>query len=246
MVGLASRDQPGIVLLQELPVWALPELEQWTDMAAAGDVAQRPRLGPLPSTAEIGRVLTEVHHGLLRSAFAGQANAMLFGRGLRVIENRHVVLNPLRFRRSQARRLRLGLIPRLAWASERRVCQVARVETEGRRLTIANLHATSYPPDKRISDAELLRAAVFVDGFARPDEPVLLGGDFNVSVLTSQTLAQLVEPEWGFSGATPIGIDHVLVRGLTAGSPERWGPDRRLHEGRLLSDHAPLDVEVEL
>jgi endonuclease/exonuclease/phosphatase family metal-dependent hydrolase len=246
MVRLASRDRPAVLLLQELPVWALRELEQWADMALAFDVAQRPRLGPLPSTPELGHVLTEVHHGLLRSAFAGQANAILLGRGLRVVEHRHVVLNPLSFRRSQAWQLHLGLIPRLAWANERRVCQVVRAETGGRTLTIANLHATSYPPDKRVPDAELLRAAVFVDGFARPDEPVLLGGDFNVSVLTSRTLAQLAEPEWGFTGATPTGIDHVLVRGLTASSPERWGPDRRLYERRLLSDHAPVEVEIEL
>jgi endonuclease/exonuclease/phosphatase family metal-dependent hydrolase len=51
--------------------------------------------------------------------------------------------------------------------------------------------------------------------------------------------------EWGFSGATPSGIDHLLVRGLRAGAPQVWPAERRLREGRLLSDHAPVEVEVE-
>ena len=63
----------------------------------------RPTLGPLPSTAEIGRVVTSLNHGLLRSAFAGQANAVLVGGGLRIRDEHRVVLNPWRFRRAQAR-----------------------------------------------------------------------------------------------------------------------------------------------
>jgi endonuclease/exonuclease/phosphatase family metal-dependent hydrolase len=89
-----------------------------------------------------------------------------------------------------------------------------------------------------------LRAAVFVDGMAKPDEPVLLCGDFNVTLKTSRTLADLTGPEWGFEGGTPTGIDHVLARGLPVGRGVRWEPDRRMHEGRLFSDHAPVDVEV--
>ena len=57
-------------------------------------------------------------------------------------------------------------------------------------------------------------------------------------------LADLARADWGFTGATPTGIDHVLVRGLPAGQPERWPPERRRLDGRLLSDHAPVDREV--
>ena len=60
----------------------------------------------------------------------------------------------------------------------------------------------------------------------------------------SRTLRALTEPDWGFTGPTPTGIDHILVRGLTAGPPEVWPPERRTVEGRLLSDHAPVDREV--
>jgi endonuclease/exonuclease/phosphatase family metal-dependent hydrolase len=245
MVRLATADAPDVVCLQEVPVWALRYLARWSGMTAVGDVARRPSLGPLPSTAEIGRVLTDLHHGLFRSAFTGQANAMLFGRDLVVVEHRRVVLNPFRFRRAQARRLGVGRAARLAWAVERRVCQAVRVRDGDRSLVIGNLHATSYAFDRRLADTELLRAATFVDGMALPGEPLLLGGDFNVSLQTSRTLGDLMTDEWGFSGATPIGIDHVLVRGLRAGDPRRWPAERRLRDGRLLSDHAPVEVEVE-
>lgn len=243
MVRLAIDDEPDVLCLQELPAWAIGELDDWSGMTALADVAQRPRVGPLPSTAEVGRVVTDLHHGVLRSAFTGQANAILLRSGLRVVEHRHVSLNPLTYRRAQARRLKLGLVPRLAWAKERRLCQVVRVERQEQTFVVSNLHATGSK-DKRLPDAELLRAAVFVDGFAKPDEPILLCGDFNVSLQTSPTLRALAEPEWGFSGATQTGIDHVLVRGLPVGDSDRWPADRRLHEGRLLSDHAPVEVMV--
>ena len=243
MVRLASSDRPDVLCLQEVPVWALGLLDDWSGLAAVGEVAQRPTFGPFPSTAELGRILTDLDHGLLRSAFTGQANAILLGPRLRVLESRHVILNPFRFRRAQARRLGLGIVPRLAWSKERRILQAARVRRGDETLVIANTHVTGSR-DKRIPDAELLRAAVFVDGLARPDEPVLLCGDFNLSVRNSRTLADLTSPEWGFEGPTPTGIDHVLVRGREASAPRSWPKERRLLDGRVLSDHAPVEREV--
>ena len=244
MVRLAAADRPDVLCLQEVPVWALERLGEWSGMSAVGAVAARPTLGPLPSTAEIGRVVTSLNHGLLRSAFAGQANAILVGGGLRIRDERCVVLNPLRFRRAQARWLGLDLVARLAWAKERRVCQAVRVASQdGATLVVGNLHATSYDPDQRLPDAELLRAAWFVDAVAVPGEPVVLCGDFNVAGQRSRTLADLAGPAWGFSAAGK-GIDHVLVRGAEAGPAERWPPERRRVDGRLLSDHAPVEVRV--
>ena len=80
MVRLASADRPAVLCLQEVPVWALGLLDDWSGMPAIGAVARRPSLGPFPSTAEIGRVLTDLDPGLLRSAFAGQAKAIQIGR----------------------------------------------------------------------------------------------------------------------------------------------------------------------
>jgi endonuclease/exonuclease/phosphatase family metal-dependent hydrolase len=243
MVRLASGDRPAVLCLQELPVWSLARLESWSSMTAVGDITERPTIGPFPSSAELGRVITELNHGLFRSAFTGQANAILLGTRLRPLEHRHLVLNSLRFRRTQARRLRLDPAARRAWGRERRVLQVVRIADGDGTFVVGNVHATGSS-DKRLPDAELLRAAVFADGVARPDEPVVLCGDFNLTLQNSRMLTSLLEPEWGFTGPSPTGIDHILVRGLPAGPPQIWALERHMLGGRLLSDHPPVDREI--
>jgi endonuclease/exonuclease/phosphatase family metal-dependent hydrolase len=202
-------------------------------------------LGPLPIPATVGRALTAPNHGLLRSAFAGQGNSILVAPGLRVLGEETLTLNSRRFRHAQARWLGLDPVARLAWAKERRVCVAVRLALpDGRTMLVANMHCTSYPPDQRLPDAEVLRAASFADAVAEPGDSVVLAGDFNVAYLRSRTLHDLCGPEWGFSPAGP-GIDHVLVRGAAAATPvRRWADGRRERDGRLLSDHAPVEVEV--
>jgi endonuclease/exonuclease/phosphatase family metal-dependent hydrolase len=240
MVRLASSDRPDVLCLQELPVWSLRWLEEWSGMHAFGAVAARPLLG----SVEVGRLITELHHGLFRSAVAGQANAILVRRGeLRPLAKDSIVLNPPSFRRTQARALGLDRRVQLAWAKERRVCHAVRASVGERFLTVANLHDSSVP-DWRVPDAELLRAAVFAESIAEPDDVLVLAGDFNVIRERSKTLELLTGPEWGFS--RPIsGIDQILVRGARAGHVKRWPEERRRLEGRLLSDHAPVEVTIE-
>ncbi len=234
MVRLATADEPDVLCLQEVPAWAL-------DRFTVGDVAARPPLG-----RELGRAVTELHHGVIRSAVAGQGNAIELSPRLRLLEHRLLVLNPRRFRRLQARALRLDVAGRLAWARERRVVQVARLGREdGRALTVANLHCTTYSRDYRLADAELLRAAWFAASVAASEDVLVLAGDFNVSAERSRTLAQLGGPDWGFSGAGE-GIDHILVRGASAGPTRHWPDERRRHGDALLSDHAPVEVELDL
>ena len=150
-------------------------------MTAVGAVAASARIGPVPSTAAVGRALTDLNRGLLRSAFTGQANATLVSSRLRVLEERTLVLNPPPFRSAQARWLGLDLVSRLAWAKERRICLAVRVALpDGGTAVVGNLHATSFEADQRLADAELRRAAAFLDGLAAPGEPVFLCGDTNV------------------------------------------------------------------
>jgi endonuclease/exonuclease/phosphatase family metal-dependent hydrolase len=238
MVRLATADEPDVLCVQEVPAWALGDF-------TLGDVAARPAFGPIPITARIGRALTDVHHGVLRSAFAGQGNALQLSTRLRVLEHRVLTLNTRRFRDAQSRALGLDPVARLAWAKERRIVQAARLaHLDGRTFLVANMHCTSYPPDERLPDAELLRAASFASLFAQPEDVQVLAGDFNVTAARSRTLSDLTGPEWGFSAAGP-GIDHILVRGAAAGPVGRWPDEQRTHGGRLLSDHAPVELEVE-
>lgn len=243
MVRLGTADGPDVLLLQEVPVWALSELAAWSGMQAVGEVAQPPRVGPFPSTAAIGKLLTEIHHGVLRSAFSGQANAILVAPRLRVEARDRIVLNPGRFRAAQARLLGLGPVARLAWSRERRICQAVRLRRDdGSSLVVANLHATSFGADPRLADAELIRAATFLEAVAAPAEPCVLAGDFNVRAATSRALPEL--RSWGFAGGG-AGVDHVYARGPALGPVVRWDDGRRRVGGRLLSDHAPLEVTIE-
>ena len=221
---MVTEDGPDVVCLQEVPVWSLARLARWSEMNAVGAVARRPSVGPVPITAELGRRLTELNSGLFRSAFAGQANAILTR--LPVLESHQLALNPVEFRRRH--RERFNLVERLAWARERRVCHAVRLEG----LLVANLHATRY---RRLAELELVRAAAFVDGLARPEEPIVLAGDFNVFSLRLE--------EWGFHGGGHR-VDHVLARGLNVSDVTPWPEKRRRRRGVLLSDHAPVDATV--
>lgn len=71
MIELVTRDRPDIVCLQELPVWSLERLPAWSGMHAVGAVARRPLL------RRGAKALTALHHGLLRSTFTGEADAIL-------------------------------------------------------------------------------------------------------------------------------------------------------------------------
>jgi endonuclease/exonuclease/phosphatase family metal-dependent hydrolase len=243
MVRLASADAPDVLCLQELPAWAQGELAGWSAMQTYGDIAQPPRLGPLPIPAGLGREITSLNHGLLRSAVSGQANAILVSDEAKVLGHERLVLNSRDFREAQSRWLSLPLVPRLAWAKERRIVQAIRFRlADGRTFVVGNLHATAYEPDQRLADAELLRAAVFVDGIAQPDDVVVLAGDFNVPAARSATQPALAGAEWGFSEPLSEGIDQVLVRGAAVESLTRWPESRRRLNGKVLSDHAPVEA----
>jgi endonuclease/exonuclease/phosphatase family metal-dependent hydrolase len=235
MLTLATADDPDVLCVQEVPAWALGRF-------TVGDVAARPTLGPFPSSAALGRRLTSVHHGLLRSAFSGQGNAIAVAPRLRVLAHERQELNPRRFRWAEARRLGLGVVARNAWAKEGRIVQIVRLGADdGRTYLVANTHCTSLP-DRRIAQAELMRAASFVTSKALPGDVIVLAGDFNLTAAAT-AMRDLTGPEWGFSSAGP-SIDHVLVRGAEASAPRRWPTERRRVDGHLLSDHAPVEVEI--
>ncbi|HEY3962810.1 MAG TPA: endonuclease/exonuclease/phosphatase family protein, partial [Gaiellaceae bacterium] len=203
-----------------------------------GDVAARPPLGALA-----GRALTAPHHGVIRSAFSGQGNAIWVSPRVRVRSHHVLTLNPRRFRARVSAELDLPVGVQFAWAKERRIVQAVRIVAGDRTVLVANTHCTSFAGEPRIAEAELTRAAWFADSAARPDDVLVLAGDFNVMSDTA-ALQSLVGSEWGFSAPGPR-IDHILVRGAQVTPLRVWDENRRRRsDGSLLSDHAPVELEI--
>ena len=195
MVELVTSDAPAVVCLQEIPVWAVPHLGRWSKMNVTSAAARRPRL----RNAELGRRITDVHHGRLRSAFTGEADAMLISPELRFADERSTVISthPLR-----------------------RIAHSVRLDGD---TLLVNFH---------IGGEQAQWEAV--GEFARFAERVVLAGDANI------------RGAWlhGFSLPLTDSIDQILVRGLPATPPVRWEDERRRVDGRLLSDHAPVELTV--
>ena len=195
MIELATADGPDVLCLQEVPVWAVSQLGQWSGMAVASAVARRPRL----RSTDLGRRITDVHHGRLRSAFTGEADAMLISEQLRFRDERSTVIStrPLR-----------------------RIAHSVRLDDD---TLLANFHIGG---DRVQWEA--------VGEFVKFAERVVLAGDANI------------RGAWlhGFSLPLADSIDQILVRGLPSTPPVRWPDERRRVNGRLLSDHAPVELTV--
>jgi endonuclease/exonuclease/phosphatase family metal-dependent hydrolase len=145
MVELVTGDRPDVVCLQELPVWALRHLERWSGMHAAGAVARRPLL---PFGA---RAVTALHHGLLRSAVTGEADAILT-RGPARDLGVHVVGES---------RLR-----RIAHAVDVAGVTVVNFHIDGDPAQLARVVALAHERSVVAGDANLVAAGA--DGFSRP------------------------------------------------------------------------------
>ena len=190
MIKLVTDDSPDAVCLQELPVWALAHVGEWSEMHATTAVARRPLL---PVGA---RPVTALHHGLLRSAFVGEGAAILT--------------------RGPARDLGAHVVGQ---AKLRRIAHA--VELEG--VTVVNFHI----------DGDRAQLERVVD---LAPERAIVAGDANIVSAGAD----------GFSPPLAGSIDQILVRGLTLRSgPSPWPVERRTIDGRVLSDHAPVEAVVE-
>lgn len=149
-IGLVVSDEPAVVCLQEVPVWALPHLAAWTGYRCFPAVARR----GVPPCGVSGWV-TRRWQGLLRSAIAGQANAILVRHDL------------------PARALG-GAVQVSEGRRERRVAQLVRIDGIG---LVANTHLTQR--DLVASAAELGRVIALAEGRAEPAEAVIVAGDLN-------------------------------------------------------------------
>jgi endonuclease/exonuclease/phosphatase family metal-dependent hydrolase len=157
-VRLVTADAPDVVALQEVPLWALKRLDDWSGMQASWAMTMPARLGPL------ARRVTQRDPARFRSSLTGQANALLVNPHFELGRHRSIVLNP-----------ELSRLDWLARKRQRRVCHSLEVDVRGERAVLANLHA-SNDRDGSVVAAEIERAASFLAGAER----CVLCGDFNI------------------------------------------------------------------
>jgi endonuclease/exonuclease/phosphatase family metal-dependent hydrolase len=151
MVELVAADAPDVVCLQELPLWSLRELEDWSGMTALWAVAKH---GLVPR--RLGGFLQRLDPRRFRSAVTGQANAILLARNRVPLEHRVArVSEPGR---------------------ERRVCHAVRLEG----MVVGNVHASNEFSRPEVPRAELRRAHDLVEAMAAAGEARVLAGDFNL------------------------------------------------------------------
>jgi endonuclease/exonuclease/phosphatase family metal-dependent hydrolase len=110
---------------------------------------------------------------------------------------------------------------------ERRVVHAVRLDGLG---VVATTHLTNSPSTPDVQRAELARIDLFLDSVAKPGEARIIAGDLN--------LKRPVLPGYVDGGD---GIDHVLVAGMPAAELVVWPRERRVQNGHVLSDHAPVE-----
>jgi len=128
---------------------------------------------------------------------------------------------------------------------ERRAMLYATLEgPDGRRLAVANLHATAGAPEA--AEREVLAAAETALELAG-DAPLLFGGDLNLRPRHSPHAFEQLAERFGLEAPTDgAAIDHLFAHGLDALEPAHARPaetrDVPGPRGRLLrlSDHAAV------
>ena len=184
MVELVSADDPDVICLQEIPVWALRHLEAWSGMRAVTALARRPRVW----SAEVGRWITEVNHGLFRSAVTGEADAILVARRYGTSDERVEVVSTSGLRRIvHGVRLDDGLfVANCHTTGEDQLARVADFVRDEPQVVVAGdvnlrppyaaLHGFSQPLDKSI-DQVLVRGLPATPPVAWPvDRRRIAGG----------------------------------------------------------------------
>jgi endonuclease/exonuclease/phosphatase family metal-dependent hydrolase len=158
MVRRVTADAPDVVALQEVPLWAVKRLDDWSGMSASWAMTMPALLGPL------ARRVTAADPVRFRSSLTGQANALLVNPHFEIGRHRRVVLNPGLSRKDWLLR-----------GGERRVCHSLEVDAGGETMVLANLHASNHP-ERPLVEEEVERAAAFVASAER----CILCGDFNL------------------------------------------------------------------
>jgi endonuclease/exonuclease/phosphatase family metal-dependent hydrolase len=237
IVRLVASEDTDVALLQDVPVWALEELERWSGMNLFGVVVMRPYLGVL------GRWTTRLTRQRLRSALTGQANAILVQAEHGSVGSAATWrLNARSMRREIGNSLNLDRGAVRQWARNRRMCQLVRADVRGTTIVVANMHLTHFDP--RLAVEELARAEAFAAEFAGPGVPILFGGDLNIP----GDKPEFFEPLRSAGYTQPAaGIDDLVGKcmSLIAG-PDALPDTMREYHGVMLSDHPIIEATFEV
>jgi endonuclease/exonuclease/phosphatase family metal-dependent hydrolase len=218
--SVLDRLEWDVALLQEAPPRWFAQLASRTRSSGVRVLTSRNWLPALQ-----GR-LADLNPDLIASGEGG-SNQILVRHPGRVLEHR---------------RLTLALRP------ERRRMQWARLDLPGLgRVCVANLHASAGRPEQ--ASREVVAAGEAVTQLSG-DDPVILGGDFNLRpAVQPEPFAELRDRFWLGEPTAPRAIDHLLARGLRAVErPRQLAPAEREVDDRSglrirLSDHAPVVAE---
>jgi endonuclease/exonuclease/phosphatase family metal-dependent hydrolase len=206
-----------VALLQEAPPRWFRELARRTGSSGAGVLTARNVCPP------VQKALANWNPDLIAS-WEGGSNQILVRGPARLAGHRSMTL---------------------ASRPERRRMHWARVELPGgEHVGVANLHASAHRPGD--AGAEVVAAAEAAVSWSG-DDPLVLGGDFNMRPDRRPQPFATMRRRFGLAVPTaPDAIDHVLTRGLDiTDAPDRLPPeDREVAEadGRRLrlSDHRPV------
>jgi endonuclease/exonuclease/phosphatase family metal-dependent hydrolase len=206
-----------LALLQEAPPRWQSELAVRCRASSAIALTSRNSLGRLRG------LIADLNPDLIASNEGG-SNQLLVRAPARILEVRRLTLTA----RPERRRLLWALVG----------------NPDGRRLAVANLHATSLDARAAARDVELA-AERSVDWAA--GQPLVFGGDLNVRPEDDPGLYERLRDRFALAPPTgPGALDHLLRRGLEpVEPPTQLAPEDRDVSGpdglRIrLSDHAPV------
>lgn len=216
MGWLASREWQ-LALLQEVP-------PRWqSDLAGGAEASSAVALTSRNSFGRLRAAVAELTPDLIASNEGG-SNQLLVRPPGRILEVRRLTLTE----RPERRRMLWALVGM----------------PDGRRLAVANLHATAGNPRAAARDVELAaeHALEWAGG-----EPLVFGGDFNLRPREDPGTYQRLRERHGLGEPTaPDAIDHLLAHRLEAvAPPAALPPEERDVPGPAglrirLSDHAPV------
>ena len=237
MMRLATADDPAVLCAQEVPAWAL-------GLFTAGDVAARPRVGPIPIGAGLGHRLTRQHQGLLRSAFSGQGNAILVGSGAPapVALGADPQPAPVPGRPGPRAPARASCPPRVGERTAGRAGGAPgrrrRPDLRDREPALHELRRRRAPRGGGAASRCLVRGLRGAAGRRRRARRRLQRVGRPVGDPASPRGRRV-----GLLRARSRHRQHPRARRVGY-ALRRWPDERRMRDGRLLSDHAPVELEI--